>query len=194
MSTKRSVVRLIFMLMTVLMVGCGSDAPTAPSDPAAQAASSPPPVNALPVTSKWNVTMTLSSATGDGCLREAVQALLAASGGYTIVLAQTGDSGRVSLEAGSHNYDCSFDRVAVNDSGFTSVGVHGWYRCTPWYVTEGIRCSDGSLVSLYTLGQNISGSIAGDEIRGTWTMDWFDHITDDRPGLEVTAQYTGRRQ
>lgn len=194
MVTKRSVVRLASLLSSVLMVGCGSDTPTAPSDTAAKAASSPPPVNAIPVTSNWDVTMTLSAAAGDACLREAVESLLGASGGYTIVLAQTGDSGRVSLEAGSHNYDCSFDRVAVDDSGFTSVGVPGWYRCTPWYVTEGVRCSNGSRVSLYTLGQNISGRIAGDEIRGTWTMSWFDHLTDGGRGLEVTAHYTGRRQ
>jgi hypothetical protein len=137
--------------------------------------------------------MRLTDASGDACLKEAVELLLEASMGYTISLAHDGHSGSVSRESRSHNYDCRFDAVALEGSGFTSEGIAGQYSCNPWYVMEGFRCSDERRVSLFTFGQDISGKISGDDISGEWSMAWFDRLNDES-ALEATAQYTGKRQ
>jgi hypothetical protein len=137
--------------------------------------------------------MRLSDTSGDACLKEAVESLLEASMGYTISLTHDGHSGSVSLESRSHNYDCQFDRVAVEDSGFTSEGIPGQYSCKQLYVMEGFRCANGRQVSLFTFGQDISARISGDDISGTWLMSWFDQLNDDS-ALEATARYTGKRR
>jgi hypothetical protein len=137
--------------------------------------------------------MRLTDASGDACLKQAVEALLDAAMGYTISLTHDGHRGSVALESRSHNYDCRFDQVAVAGSGFTSEGIAGRYSCNQWLVMEGFRCSDDRQVSLFTFGQDISGTIAGDDISGTWSMAWYD-ILNEESALEATARYTGKRQ
>jgi hypothetical protein len=137
--------------------------------------------------------MRLSDASGDACVKEAVESLLGASMGYTISLTHDGHSGSVLIESHSHIFDCQFDHVEVEDSGFTSEGVQGQYSCSPLYVMEEFRCTNGRYVSLFTFGQDISGRISGDDITGTWLMSWFDR-RDNNVALEATAQYTGKRR
>ena len=195
----RCVLLLVVLLSSLPAVGCGPS-PTTPTpippQPVPPTPTPPPPVPPPPpatTTETWNVTMRLTDAPGDACLKEAVDFLLEASMGYTVSLTHDGHSGSVSLESHSHNYDCRFDRVAVEDSGFTSEGIAGQYSCNPSYVMEDFRCSNERHVSLFTFGQDISGRISGDDISGTWKMSWFDRLNGES-ALEATAQYTGRRQ
>jgi hypothetical protein len=141
----------------------------------------------------WNVTASLTATRGDGCAKEAVQSLMDASEGYSLSVIQTGDRSTVSLTSASGGFACSFIGVAGDSSGFTSKGVPGYYSCSPDLSLKSFRCSNGRQVSLMTFGQDITGTISGDAITGTWEVFWIDW-TNDEASLETTAQFTGRRQ
>jgi hypothetical protein len=49
------------------------------------------------------------------------------------------------------------------------------------------------LDGVISFGQDMTGRLAGSQIGGTWTVDWYE-IPDDRSYVCVKAQFTGTRQ
>lgn len=137
--------------------------------------------------------MTRAPATGDPCLAEAVESLLDDPKGHTVALSKNGDGASVRLGSSSGIFAFTFDRVAVDGSRFTTEGIGGYYRWEPLHLLEGFRCSDGTAVGLLSFGQDISGTIAGDAIRGTWTASWFDSL-EDHANVFTTAHFAGSRR
>lgn len=130
--------------------------------------------------------LTPTEVTGDGgCVGATTRSQIGMPTAYSLTVTKD----NVTLTNPSGARACAFSGPFKTDgSRFTTTGV-GTYWCEPWVVT--FRCSDGSEHRISTFGEDISGSLAGSDISGTWTADWFSD--DDGYALTVVARYTGRK-
>ena len=140
----------------------------------------------------WNVTARPTTVSGDKCVAEAVQSLIGTPKTYSITVTTPvgGSVASLKVTSTSGDYDCTFP-AAADSSGFTTSS--GFYKCRADFGTKGFRCYNGTEANLFTLGQNISGSISGDEISGKWTISWFDKVRQPI-ALETTIEFTGHRK
>jgi hypothetical protein len=117
---------------------------------------------------------------------------------YSLTIVPKGSMVDVTVRSASGDYACTFPARAEND-GFTTVGVNGWYSCETGMMVRDFVCGNGMHRDMLSLGQNISGHVAGNEISGEWTASWVVRTVagagggDDIADLETTAQYTGSR-
>lgn len=142
---------------------------------------------------QWNVTTRPTDARGDTCIAEAVQSLIGAPKPYSITVTQTGSAVDVTVTGTPGDYDCTFTKAKADSSGFTTVGTNGIYTCRSDFVINGFRCSDGTQASLITFGQDVSGSISGNELSGRWEIFWVDKVRWDI-SLSTATEFTGRRR
>jgi hypothetical protein len=109
---------------------------------------------------------------------------------YSLSITQKGNhSMAVSLRSASGDRACTFTPI-VDSGGFTTYGQGGYYTCEDFLLD--FRCSDGTLHSIFSFGEDISGRVSGREISGSWDAAWFE--MDDYLGVEMKAQFTGTRQ
>ena len=99
----------------------------------------------------------------------------------------------MTLTSLSGDYDCTFSGAAVDSNGFTTFGRPGFYVCRRDFRSTGFRCPDGSHLDLSTLGQDVSGTISGDDINGKWQVSWVDADRSD-VGLTTTMEFTWTRK
>lgn len=124
-------------------------------------------------------------------MAEAMQSQVGVPHSYSLAIVQNGYSSlKVTLKSASGNRACTFTPV-VDGTGFTTYGKPGYYTCEDWYLD--FRCGDGTLHSIFTIGEDISGHVSGNEISGAWGASWFDGW-DDLTGVGMEAQFSGVRQ
>lgn len=183
--------RLVALTLAVFVSACGTT-PTGPSATEVPTPPAPPPSQVL---SQWSVTMndvTFNRST-DSCTEEAVRSVLGVPKPYSIRVTQTGSEVDVMLTSSSGDYDCTFTRATSDSNGFTTRGTSGFYTCRTDYATNNFSCSNGTPANLFTFGQDLSGTISGDDISGTWEIFWEDRLR-GAVGVPTRSEFTGRRQ
>jgi hypothetical protein len=71
--------------------------------------------------------------------------------------------------------------------------------CETSGMVRGFVCDDGRVRDLMSLGEDISGHIAGNQITGEWSVNWAvleaggRTVADELGWLEATHEYTGSR-
>ena len=101
---------------------------------------------------------------------------------YSLVIGQTG---AVTLK--SKERACTFTPV-IDSTGFTTFGKGGTYNCDRFELDY--RCGDGTVHSILTFGEDISGRLSGTELTGTWQAFWVEGYSG---GIDMKAEFTGVR-
>jgi len=170
--------------------GDSTPSPAAPSaSPAPAATPAPPAVTARPgipvqLVGVWNLGLRLTEVTGAGCVADTLRAQMEEAATYSLSIT---DTGLVTIASPSDGLSCRFTAEADGDDGFK---VYGFYSCAG--EPRIFRCADGTQYRFISFGQDITGRLAGSQIGGTWTVDWYE-IPDDRSYVFVKAQFTGTR-
>jgi hypothetical protein len=187
------IVAPLVLVSVFLVSACDHRGPTAPSP--SPVPSSPVPVPPVPVTDVWNITVHLATVAGGECVGETMQSQVGVPQSYSLSTTSKGSAVDVTLRSASGDYACTFPARAESD-GFTTFGVNAWYSCTTSLVAQDFVCANGIRRDMMRLGENISGRISGNEIRGRWNVSWVVMEAgrgNDIAGMETTAQYTGNR-
>jgi hypothetical protein len=195
MLKKGPIVAPVILLAVLVVFGCAGDTPSAPS-PAPEPAPSPAPPQAPTypeLVGKWNISLHLTSASGGGCVAEAMRADINVPKAYTLTIAPKGDLLTATLASASGDYACTFPSLKVDGTAFTTHGVPGYFTCEREDAMRAFRCADETRHDLFCMGQDISGRISGDAISGTWDAAWAVMSHDDLD-VETKAEYTGSRQ
>jgi hypothetical protein len=108
---------------------------------------------------------------------------------YSLSVIQQDSIVEVTLRNGSGDYACTFTPV-TDASGFTTFGKGGYYTCVQPFIP--FRCSDGTLHSIFTFGEDISGRVSGNEMNGAWAAVWMDGVA-DFVGVQTKAEFIGTR-
>jgi hypothetical protein len=133
----------------------------------------------------WNVTIHLSAVSGSGCVADTMRSQIGVPSAYSLSITQTG---LVTLRSAAGEYACTF-RPLFDSSGFTTYGQGGFYSCEQTFLD--FRCSNGTLHSIFTFGEDISGRVSGTEMTGSWDAFWVEGMNDS--GIETKAQFTAAR-
>jgi hypothetical protein len=100
----------------------------------------------------------------------------------------------VTLKSASGDYACTFPAKTEGD-GFTTLGVPGFMSCeSP--IMQRFSCDDGRVRDLMSLGEDIFGNVAGNQITGQWSGTWAVMEAggrDDVGWLEAKYEYSGSR-
>jgi hypothetical protein len=151
------------------------------------------------VTDVWNITVRLTAADGGECVGKTMQSRMGVPASYSLSLTQRDSMADVTLRSASGDYACAFTARMEGDE-FTTSGVPATYSCETSEVVRNFACEDGSVRDMLRLGQDLSGRISGNQIRGEWRASWVIMKaggdlggTDDIAGLETQAEYTGGR-
>lgn len=187
MNAQSSVVAPAIVLVAVLASACDGHSPSAPSP-----APSPAP-DLSRLLGLWNITVRLTAASGGGCVGETMQSQVGMPKSYSLLIAQNVTKVDVTLTSASGDYACTFTGGSADSSGFSFGPSEGYYSCERGDLIRGFRCANGMLRDIVSLGQNLFGRVSGTEISGTWDVSWV-LLSDDGPGVETRAQFTGRRQ
>lgn len=171
-------------------LACGEDSPSAPSPITA----APPPIpSPIPdfsaLVGVWNLRVRLAEIKGDGCVADTMRSQIGEPKNYTLSITPKNSTVSVTLKTASGDRACTFTPVA-DSSGFTTYGKGGYYSCEEFYLA--FRCSDGTHHNIFSLGEDISGHLSGNEMTGTWDAWWFDGW-EDYSGVGTTAQFTATR-
>ena len=191
-------VRLVLssiLFAAVLGLACGDGGPTAPSPtptPVAPAGPppSPPPVPDLSaLVGVWNLMIRVTEVNGSGCVAETMRSQIGFPKPYTLAITER--PLRVTLKSASGDYACTFTPVP-DGSGFTTYGKGGYYTCEHDFVP--VHCNDGTLHSVFSFGEDISGYLSGTELRGGWDASWFEGFPPgSNMGVEMKAEFTGSK-
>lgn len=201
MFSTRSVVPPALLLAAVLVSACDDRSPSAPSPisrlaPSPTPSPTPSPAQDLShLAGKWDLTLHLTEASGDGCIAEAMQSQIGVPSRYSLSVKQAGRSTLdVTLTSASGGYACTFTNVFADSSGFTTVGRRDSSLTCLWgVVLPDFRCGDGTL-DLISWSQDISARVSGIEISGQWLAGF----SDGPPYVgttwsETKAEFTGSR-
>ena len=182
------ILRAALLLLTVIACGCG-DPPTSPAgpNPLPQTPSQPttPTFDLSPFVGVWNLTLRLTQVYGgSGCVAETMKSQLGVPSNYSLTITQ----GNVTITNPSGDYACTFDSFKTDSSHFTTYGVQGYFTCQS--PTLAFRCSDGTTHDLFSVGQDLAGSLSGTEMIGTWVSS-FD--TPGVGGVNISAEFKGSK-
>lgn len=191
-----SVVSALVLLAAVFLPACDGGSPSAPSPSASVAPESTPPPTPLPnvpqLVGVWKLALGFTAVSGSGCVAETMRSQMGMPSPYSLVITRKGDySVALTLKTASGDRACTFTPVMDDSGGFTTSAPGGYYRCAQWYLD--FRCNDGTLHGIFTIGENVSGRVTGNEISGVWSASWFDGW-EDYSGIETRAEFTGKRQ
>jgi hypothetical protein len=113
---------------------------------------------------------------------------------YSLSVTPNGSRVDVTLKSASGDYACTFPAKAEGD-GFTTLGVPGFMSCeSP--IMQRFSCDDGRVRDLMSLGEDIFGNVAGNQITGQWSGTWAVMEAggrDDVGWLEAKYEYSGSR-
>jgi hypothetical protein len=126
---------------------------------------------------------------GSGCVAETMRSQIGVPKPYLLSISQKDFVLTVTLKSASGDYACTFTPVA-DGSDFTTFGKPGYYSCEQEFVP--IRCADGTLHSLFSFGEDISGHVSGTELRGDWAASWFEGLS--VTGVDMKAGFTGSKE
>ncbi len=172
--------------------GCADEPVSAPSPVPSAAVSSPAPSpgqDFSALVGVWHVMVRVTEVTGTGCVADTMRSQSGVVKPYSLSIAQMGSTLKATLTSASGDRACTFTPVP-DGSGFTTFGKGGRYSCADWYVP--FRCQDETSHSIFTIGENISGHVTGNQITGAWHASWYDGW-DDYAGVEMKAEFTGSR-
>jgi hypothetical protein len=176
------------LFVVVLGVACGDGSPAAPSPTPSPTPAAPPPApspvpGASDLEGEWKLTLRVTAVSGSGCVADTMRSQIGEASPYSLVISQTG---AVTLK--SKDRACTFTPV-IDSSGFTTFGKGGYYTCDQFGLS--FHCADGTLHSIVTFGEDISGRLSGTELTGAWQAFWVEGIDD--VGVEMKAEFTGTR-
>jgi hypothetical protein len=127
---------------------------------------------------------------GSGCVAETMRSQIGMPKPYSLSITQKDSTVTVTLKSASGDRACTFTPVA-DSSGFTTYGKGGYYTCEQDFVP--VSCSDGTVHSIFSYGEDISGQLSGTELRGAWDAAWFEGFPPSDSVVEMKAEYTGSR-
>ena len=175
------------LFVVLLGLACGDGSPAAPSPTPSPTPAAPPPAPSPPVPSdlagEWKLALRVTAVRGSGCVADAMRSQIGVASPYSLVISQTG-----ALTLKSKDRACTFTPV-IDSSGFTTFGKGGYYTCDQFDLN--FHCADGTLHSIFTFGEDISGRLSGTELTGAWQAFWLESIDD--VGIEMEAEFTGTR-
>ncbi len=183
------VLLLSVLLAALLASACSEHSPSAPSSLRSTPASAASPQDFSALTGEWKVTVRLTEVTGGGCVADTMRSQIGEPKPYTLSITPKSPTVSVTLKSGSGDRACTFTPVA-DGSGFSTYDAAGYYSCENWYLA--LRCSDGTQHNIFSIGENISGHLSGNEMTGTWDASWFDGW-DDYSGFDMKAQFVATR-
>ena len=180
MQSKGSLFPGAVLIAAIFSIGCGNNTLSGPST--------------LPTTtprqsrvvSMWNVTIRVTDISGKGCVADSLRTEINTHNEYSLAILEQDDATLAQLASAFGDYSCSFP-VRTENRGFTEGP--GYYSCTR--ERRVVNC-DGTLHSLMTFGQTISGRFFGSEVSGEWSASWMD-LSDDEHDVEMKAQFTGSK-
>ena len=187
----RLVVLPTILFTAVLGLAC-DDGPTAPSPtptPVQPAAPPAPVPDFSALVGTWNLMVRVTEVNGSGCVAETMRSQIGVPKPYLLAISQKDSILTVTLRSASGDYACTFTPVA-DSSDFTTFGKTAFYSCEQESVP--IRCDDGTLHRIFSLGEDISGHVSGTELRGDWAASWFEG--DVAAGVEMKAGFTGSKE
>lgn len=175
------VYRALTIFAVVVLVGCGSDSPTAPS---AQQPQQPAQVSGL-----WAFTGTVTSVSGGECFATAFQALIGERSSGTIQIQQTGASLTATVTDNGTGGSCTYSGTA----GATSVALNTT-SCTASDAI-GARCPNGALRDVRLQTGAFNASLSGGVMSGT-VAETYNVIGAGGPVgvLTINGSFTAQRR
>jgi hypothetical protein len=152
----------------VLGFACGEDSPSAPSPITAAPPPIPSPVpDFSALVGVWNLRVRLTEVEGGGCVADTMRSQIGEPKPYTLSITPKNSTVSVTLRTASGDRACTFTPVA-DSSSFTTQH------------------------NIFSVGEDISGHLSGNEMTGAWGASWFDGW-EDYSGVRTTAQFTATK-
>jgi hypothetical protein len=109
---------------------------------------------------------------------------------YSLSIVQKGDTVEATLTSASGDLSCTFPNAFADNSGFTTFGRPGYYNSREPF--RALRCGDGTVHDLISMGQDIAGKFSGTQITGVWNAFWAGVGARD-DDVDMKAQFTGSK-
>ena len=178
---------VLALLSLVLLLACAGESPSGPSSTPPPTSTSPPPSgqDLSLLLGVWNIDLRMTEVTGNGCVADTMRSRRGAPASYSLSITPT----TVTLKSASSDRACTYS-PKMNSTSFTTYAQGGYYSCGQFFLD--FTCSDGTHHQIFTIGEDVSGAVEGEQISGTWDAYWFDGMN-DYVGFDMKAQFTGSR-